>query len=293
MLVGFLGGVSLIACQQKPTVLSDSGDLIVKNPKAIEPLLARFSKDRKIILVDARSKFDFESFSIPGSLNFNLDEVQIRNTKGELVLNPDLFKISRRLANYGIAKDSQILFLGYGKAGSAEEAAMAFVFHRLGVKNVLAASIENFRAHPFPSFEMKSEALWMPDEKEFFINVSQLSVNLKEIESKNLSSKARQASLQMSLPVARSHGVLLSDSLDTPKWFEKSSLNWSTQVLNPMDFVDASGIWTETFVKSRLNFSKMAVVVIQSKNLQRALALAYLSTLAGAEKIFLLDSSKN
>ena len=282
-----------LGCQQKPTVMSGSAGVLSKNSVLTHRIQKQFSSEKKIVLLDARQKFDFEAFHLPGSINFNLDEVQVRNARGAYVLNPDLFKISRRLANYGVDPSSQVILLGYGPSGRGEEAAMAFYLRMLGLDQVFAVAIDNFRAHPFPQSPLQSLPLWKPRALEIFVDKEKLEVLLKDVPRFSPNSKARAAALQSDFPLESARGLLIADELVEPDWFKSSKRGenvgfWSTQVLNPIEFVDKQGLWTSENVRSRLNFSSFQIVVIQSRDIEKSLALGYVAHLAGAPRIVLL-----
>jgi hypothetical protein len=284
------------SCQQKATIISNSGEMILKSPSVGHKIKQQLSPEKKTVVFDVRRKFDFEAFHLPGSLNFNFDEIQVRNAQGNYVLNPDLFKISRRLAHYGVEPSTQVLLIGYGPSGKGEEAAMAFYLQLLGLPTTVATSIDNFRAHPFPAHSLESVPIWKPKVFEIFSTKEQLRSFLSQTDHLVPSSKARVSALQTQMPVKAPKGLIVSEKLTDPKGnriLNTPGWSWTVQVLDPMDFVDKQGLWASENVKSRTNLGAFDLVVIQNRDSQKAMALGYVAQLGGAKKIILLEDGLN
>ncbi len=280
----------LLGCQQKPTVLSDTGEILLKDRSQAKSLFKDFAENKKILLVDARDSFEFEKFHLPGSLSFHLDEILERNDRGQRRVTKDLFKVARRLANYGVTPESQIIMLGEAQKGRGEEAAMAFVFKNLGIEKILVTRLEHFRANPLQSSERLSQPMWKPAKEKLTVTGAELKNLLKNDDSRGATGKARSSALQVNLPTRILHGVFLGDQLKTPDWAQKSSAwKWSAQVLNPTEFFDESGTMTQEAISLKLNLKDADLVVIHSQDLMKAFARGYVSLLSGARKIVVLE----
>lgn len=278
------------SCQQKPTVLSDTGELLVKKSSYSDVLLKNFSRDKKIVLLDAREKFDFEAFHLPGSISFPIDEILERDDRGQRRVTQDLFKVARRLANYGLNPQTQVLVLGKGAEGFGEEAAVAHILRELGVRNVLATSIENFRANPLQSSLPVSETLWKPSKEKLIYSIHDLKLLSQKKLLNLIPNKAKSQALQSMKPLKPLRGVIFADSLSEPSWTKNfSDWRWSVQVFELKKFVDDFGSYTAEGVTPKLNLNTVDWVVIQSSNITKAFALAHIAHLAGAVEVYILE----
>ena len=141
------------ACGLKPTRtietqprFSPPADSVGSEPSPEEPI----ALTHETAVIDVRPAFEFASSRIPRSVSMQWSDFAQNEPAQRGVLQPDLFRIARRLARAGISPDTPVVVVGNGQRGGGEEGRMAWMLRYLGVKRVRFASIFYFPG-PFVS----------------------------------------------------------------------------------------------------------------------------------------------
>jgi thiosulfate/3-mercaptopyruvate sulfurtransferase len=99
-----------------------------------------------IVVLDARTAFDFAAYRVPGSVNIDWREfAQTRDAVREGYLRTDVENMQRRLARLGIGPETSVVVVGYGINGLGEEGRLAWTLYYLGVDKVRFAKIDVFK----------------------------------------------------------------------------------------------------------------------------------------------------
>lgn len=129
----------IVACATKPTVTRETVQRqFLGGPALLKPI--QLSED--VVVVDARSSFDFSMARVPRSVQMNwADYSEVEpNLRGWP--QRDLFAAARRLARLGIDPSSPVVVLGLGKNGQGEEGRVAWLLAYLGVRDVRFAKFD-------------------------------------------------------------------------------------------------------------------------------------------------------
>lgn len=123
--------VQLTACQQKPTKIIDQSAQVF---------------EKKAVLIDTRSPFQFESFHIEGSQNLWWEDFLILSNpkKKTRVFDPDLLQTVERLAHKGIHPDKTIILLNE-KADAVENKKWKWLLSYLEIRNIELKSLNELR----------------------------------------------------------------------------------------------------------------------------------------------------
>lgn len=151
--------LSLLACQQVPTVVTTENKTILVNEPSVRKLVTEGT-----ILVDARSPFEYGLSHIPGSINLQWQDFSISGGSNPGFLDADKFKLARRLALVGIDLETPVLILGLGINGDGSEGRLAWMFKYLGVQKVSTVSYDLLRAQmtQVNSQQPASRPIWKP-----------------------------------------------------------------------------------------------------------------------------------
>lgn len=120
-------------CQTKPTVARETVSRAFGGGPA---LLGPIALNEDVVVVDARSAFDYSMARIPRSVAINWADYSEAEPTKRGWPQKDLFAATRRLARLGIAPDSKVVVLGAGLDGQGEEGRVAWLLAYLGVENV-------------------------------------------------------------------------------------------------------------------------------------------------------------
>ncbi len=151
-----------MGCQQKPTQVVSSKNVLVKDPRK-----SNLITDETVIL-DARNPFEFNANHIPGSINVQWSDFTQHQPEVRGVLDSDLFGIARRLALWGIDPSTSVLVIGKVVEGNGEDGRVAWMLSHLGIKKIQIAKFDLFRgrvtntAEPEPT--PKNKEIWMPND---------------------------------------------------------------------------------------------------------------------------------
>lgn len=281
----------LSCCQHKPTSLSESGEILSKNSKIESVFEKEFSKNASTVMVDVRSSFEYESFHIPGSISFSYDEILERRDDGRQVVSPDLHKIARRLSYLGISPETQVVLVGKGKSGRGEEAAMAYFFSQLGIKKILASSIENFRGNSFSNVQRISQDPWKPETERIFSNESETAARIRNMMPQP-ASKARQAALQRPLSNLPLRVLMVTDTDQTKEITlpqDLKGISLSRQVLNVTDFIDGAETYSKSYIQNQLKLASVDIILVRGADQKSTLAMAHILRQSSQSPIILLD----
>jgi thiosulfate/3-mercaptopyruvate sulfurtransferase len=132
-LAATLFAVVLVGCQTKPTVLRET---VSRSFGGSQALLGPIVIDENVVVVDARSSFDYSMARIPRSVSLNWADYSEADKNLRGWPQKDAFAATRRLARLGIAPDSKVVVLGNGADGQGEEGRVAWMLAYWGVTNV-------------------------------------------------------------------------------------------------------------------------------------------------------------
>lgn len=109
-------------------------------------LLSKIQFDNKVdfekaVIVDVRTRFDFEVSRLPRSFHALVDDWNLKNYSGH-ELDKKRQQLQRLLSLKGIDPLTQVVILGYGLKGKGEEFLMATTLVSLGVKRLHFLNIE-------------------------------------------------------------------------------------------------------------------------------------------------------
>jgi len=96
---------------------------------------------KKAVIVDVRTRFDFEISRLPRSFHALVDDWNLKNYTGN-ELNKKRQQLQRLLSLKGIDPPTQVVILGYGLKGKGEEFLMATTLVSLGVNRLHFLNIE-------------------------------------------------------------------------------------------------------------------------------------------------------
>lgn len=126
----------LSGCQLKPTQIKQtskiSGELLVAHPDAPVELT------EETIVVDTRSRFEYEMSHIPGALHIRWSDFVAKDDPPSVAI--------KKLALRGISENSHVVVVGQLPKGNGEDAHVAWWLYYLGLKNIQVANIDNFRS---------------------------------------------------------------------------------------------------------------------------------------------------
>lgn len=120
-------------CQTKPTVARET---VARTFGGGPALLGPIALTEEVVVVDARSAFDYSMARIPRSVAINWPDYSEAEPNKRGWPQKDLFAATRRLARLGIAPDSKVVVLGAGLDGQGEEGRVAWLLAYLGIDNV-------------------------------------------------------------------------------------------------------------------------------------------------------------
>lgn len=125
--------VTIVGCQTKPTVVHET---VSRNFGGSQALLGPIVIDESVVVVDARSSFDYSMARIPRSVSINWADYAETEKNLRGWPQKDAFAGARRLARLGIGLDSKVIVLGNGLEGQGEEGRIAWMLAYWGVSNV-------------------------------------------------------------------------------------------------------------------------------------------------------------
>jgi thiosulfate/3-mercaptopyruvate sulfurtransferase len=131
--VALLSLLVFAGCQSKPTVVRET---VSRSFGGSQALLGPIVVDESVVVVDARSSFDYSMARIPRSVSMNWADYSETEPNLRGWPQKDAFAGTRRLARLGIAPDSKVVVLGYGAEGQGEEGRIAWMLAYWGVANV-------------------------------------------------------------------------------------------------------------------------------------------------------------
>ncbi len=142
-----LGSVAIIVaisvgCATKPTVVSETIQRqFLGGPALLKPIQLTES----IVVVDARSSFDYSMARVPRSVHINWADYAEAEPNLRGWPQRDLFAAARRIARLGIEPSTPVVVLGQGKNGQGEEGRVAWLLAYLGVRDVRFAKFDAVR----------------------------------------------------------------------------------------------------------------------------------------------------
>ena len=131
--------------------------------------------------LDARPYFLYQLSHVDGSHPISPDDFFQVNSAGKTVLTSKHFFQARRLARYGLSKDSPVVVIGRGKAGEGEEWLLKLYLNYIGVKEVLALDPKGFSFKETSVIPIlpSSEKTWKPTFNESLIVTASDIASLK------------------------------------------------------------------------------------------------------------------
>ena len=135
--------VLLLGCQTPPTQITE----LDKNQeqRAFESIRLGEAWDlKKSVIIDTRSRFDFEMSKVPRSFHWYWKDWSLQGYRGS-ELEKRKVQLQRRLARLGVDPFSSIIIFGQGKKGSGEEFLAASILFRLGVSKISVISPQQFK----------------------------------------------------------------------------------------------------------------------------------------------------
>lgn len=134
---------AMLACQTpKRTQLYRTTERIAEADRRLsDPIVLTES----VVVLDARTSFDYSVARIPRSASINWAEFNEADPKLRGWPQKDLFAAARRLARLGVSPDREVVVFGYGKAGQGEEGRVAWFLAYLGLSKVQFAKFGSIR----------------------------------------------------------------------------------------------------------------------------------------------------
>jgi thiosulfate/3-mercaptopyruvate sulfurtransferase len=164
ILIGFI--LMSSACAIKPTQVYEK-----KQAQSLVGKDSPVTVDESVVLIDARTAFEYSSAKVPGSLWLDWQEFGHKEPSMKGVLRADLYREARMLAQKGIGPETSVIVIGNGFQGKAEEGRLAWTLKYLGIKNIHFAPISffNMPMTVAPAEPRKAVAIWKPAYNESLI----------------------------------------------------------------------------------------------------------------------------
>lgn len=270
--LGLLILLTLVGCQQKPTLGVTESGVLVQN-KDYRKVITETS-----LVFDTRSPFDFNISKVPGSIN-----LPISDFKASL----DPLDAARRLSLYGVSPASSVVIIGDGKG---DEQKLAWEFIKLGVTDIETLNASVFRMmNVKPEAAKKNVTLWKPksefaelDQKDFVKKINSLRPKI---------TTQAKSEVYQGFPVAKA----LRDSVlvvtATPEWSNKNDYLYADHLyFAGTNLIDEKGLLNRFHLQNqniKVDLKKYNVVFLIDSSPEKY-SRAYALTQFGARSLLLV-----
>lgn len=179
------------------------------------------------VVFDTRTTFNYSTYHIPESINFNWREFSVQSKPN--VLRKDTETIARRLARLGVGLDTNIVLVGGPGRGRYHNARLAWNLYNLGLSKIQIADITYFKVKytQKKSEPKKNAAIWDPAPRENLVSTSKDLKELAGSKNKTFFIDVRSEKEYFAKRATRKVAT-------TPAWLTTININWK-------EFFDDSG----------------------------------------------------
>jgi thiosulfate/3-mercaptopyruvate sulfurtransferase len=155
-----------MGCQSGPTKVFENQPQRLKTPKLTQADLSSAGA----VILDARSALDFESSKVPNSINVQWTDFSQKKHPFTGLLDVDLYRAARRLAQLGIDPDTEVIVVGNVHSGNGQEGRLAWTLKYLGINSIKIDSIENYDrpVQNYAEQSLKPRPIWKPKYNEVY-----------------------------------------------------------------------------------------------------------------------------
>ncbi len=270
--IGFFLLLSLMGCQQKPTLGVTESGLLVQDQDYRKVIL------EKSVVFDTRSPFDFNISKVPRSINLPLSDFQA---------SKDLLDAARRLSFYGVNPETSVVIIG---DGLGDEQALAWEFMKLGVVQIETLKASVFRMmNVRPEGSQKNVSLWKPHS--FFTELTKSEFEKKMNSIRPKPTSRAKAEINQGFPVAKALRESILIVTTAPADSLKNQFYYADFFqLKDQNLFDEKGLLNSTFLISQNNSFDIKkydyVFLVDSSSRKKAHAYALVKF--GAKSLFLV-----
>jgi thiosulfate/3-mercaptopyruvate sulfurtransferase len=137
--------ILISACAQKPTRVSEIDSSLIQRAYLFEKKSRPIKIVPETVVLDTRSFFDYQLFSLPAAVHVDPQEYLLRRwQRGNE--EAQAAQMARRLALLGVSPMIHVVVIGKGTQGHGEEGEVALALMALGVERVQLGNMEDLKA---------------------------------------------------------------------------------------------------------------------------------------------------